>query len=220
MLKTGAIHCSLFHLFTLTDSPIIIPITLDYTQKMQGYVSPSFCKLFSTALTNYPDVKEGPLDALKDALLQSKTLHQASIKACTFLCRLIVFPTSAELRGIQNHLIQESNYCERGVLLWIAQVELLSAVEGCLDCQRGLLLNCQNSHRAGVEASSCGRYIHIFQMLNTHIHRLSWGPMSAKRQNPLFHSNWTLYLVYVLEKHTQQHLFQDSPAAAYSIPIL
>lgn len=75
------------------------------------------CKLFRTALTNYPDVKAGTLGALKDALLQSKTLHQASIKACTSLSRLIVFPSSAELQGIRNHLIQESNYCERGVLL-------------------------------------------------------------------------------------------------------
>lgn len=72
---------------------------------------------YQTALTNYPDVKEGPLDALKDVLLQSKTLHQASIKACTSLSRLIVFPSSAGLPGIRNHLIQESNYCERGVLL-------------------------------------------------------------------------------------------------------
>lgn len=69
------------------------------------------------AATNYPDVKEGPRDAFKDAPLQSKTLHQASIKACTSPSRLIVFPGSAELRGIRNHLIQESNYCERGEFL-------------------------------------------------------------------------------------------------------
>lgn len=120
---------------------------------MQDRMARSVCKLFCTARTNYPDVKERPLDALKDALLQSKTLHQASIKAGTSLFRLIVFPSLAELRGIRNYLIQESNYCERGVLLWIAQ--------GRFDCQHGLLLNCQNSHQSEEEASSCGRYILI-----------------------------------------------------------
>lgn len=126
----------------------------------------AWLKLFWTPLTNYPDVKENPLDALKDTLLQSKTLHQASIKACTPCSRLIVFPSSAELRGIQNHPIQESNYCEResftlNSFSWIAFTS-----EGCLHCQQGLLLNCQNSHLAGVEASSCGRYIRIFQALH------------------------------------------------------
>lgn len=116
----------------------------------------------------------------KMPLLQSKTLHQASIKACTSLSRLIVFPSSAGLPGIWNHLSQESNYCERGVLLWIAQ--LPSLVEGCLDCQHRLLLNCQNSHQARVEASSCGRYIRLFQMLwhpHTQAHRgpgVTWNP--------------------------------------------
>ncbi len=151
-----------------------------YTEKVRVCMAKSVCKLSWTALTNYPDVKEGPLDALKDALLQSKTLHQASIKACTSLSRLIVFPSSAGLRGIGNHLIQESNYCERGVLLWIARVDLLFLVEGCLDCPRGLLRNCQNSHQTGVEASSCGRNIHIFQTPRRPHSQAQWSPNVTK----------------------------------------
>lgn len=142
---------------------------------MQVCRAQPICKLSWTTLTNGPGVQEKTVDAIKDAPLQSKTLHQASIKACTSLSRLIVFPSSAELQGIPNHLIQESNYCERGVLLWIAQVELLPLEEGCLDCQQGLLLNCQNSHQARVEASSYGRNVYIyFQML--------WHP---RTQQPL-----------------------------------
>lgn len=96
-------------------------------QAMWGFVSqPHSATLFRTAPANYPDVKEKEPLMLKkkNARLQSKTLHQASIKACTSLSRLIVFPCTSELRGIRNDLIQESNYRKQGVLLWIVPTRL------------------------------------------------------------------------------------------------
>lgn len=62
------------------------------------------------AVTNYPHVNEAPLDARKEADLPRKTLNQASIRACIPLPRLIVFPGSSGLAGIQTRLSQESNY--------------------------------------------------------------------------------------------------------------
>lgn len=118
-----------------------------------------FFKLFWAASTNYPDVKEGPLDAWKNASLQRKTLHQASINACTSLSRIIVFPRSVGRQGFEIILFTNLITIKQGV--WKGHVELHSLVEGCLDCQQWLLLNCQNSHQAAVEVSTNGRSMHI-----------------------------------------------------------
>lgn len=76
-------------------------------------------------------------------------------------------------------------------------------MEGCIDCQQGLLLNRQNSHQAEMEASSCGRYMHTsLRRCDTQIYWYSRGLISPSRPQLLFHFNWTLYLEYVLRKHT------------------
>lgn len=56
-----------------------------------------------------------------------------------------------------------------------------------------------------------------FRRCDTHIHKLGWGPMSPSWLKPLFHSNWTLYLEYVLQKHTHSTCFRTvhQPAILY-----
>lgn len=166
---------------------------------MQLCTAQSFCSLqiIPRHSNKLPRCK-GSNSLMLEKMSFSKAKHsiRPKLKHVLPLSRLIVFPSSTGLPGIRNHLSQESNYCERGVLVWIARVELLSFVEGSLDCQHRLLLNCQNSHQARVEASSCVRYILIFQMLWHPQTHTPWRPCVT--YNPYFiltgHLTWNMRL--------------------------
>lgn len=165
---------------------------------MQLCTAQSFCsqQIIPRHSDKLPRCK-GSNSLMLEKMSFSKTKHsiRPKLKHVLPLSRLIVFPSSTGLPGIQNHLSQESNYCERGVLVWIAWVEFASirGRQPWLSTQAITELSKQSSGKSG-GIQLCQIHTHFSNAVTpTTTHSLC-------HLQSLFYSNWAPNLEYALVK--------------------